>query len=301
MLTDAVNSRLDPAFDRGAQRALAVRIWRVAEPFIVWIPPLMLVAPLMLLAVGSLSEVWDSRGLKGLSTGAYIEAMQFGGGAIAFSLQLASIVTAIVIVLAVPTAYALASVSGRSIGVLKQLLTLPVVLPPMALAIGMVLLYPLLSGTFAIFLLAHIILTLPFAVWPIAAALTVLDFRTLEKAARTLGATPIQSFRFVIIPNVSRAAVTGGVTAFVVSFAEVSAGLFLTSANYRPLSVALLGTFMDFDIRVAAALTMVFALLIFPALLLMELLLLEKRQPSAPRENVAGLAEGPKSVAPLSG
>jgi ABC-type spermidine/putrescine transport system permease subunit II len=251
----------------------AVAAWRGVAPILVWVPPMLLIAPLVMLAVGSFTEVWDSRGLMGASTEAYREALKFGGTAIAFSLKLATLVTAIVTVLAVPTAYALARYSGATVLMVKQILMLPIILPPMALAIGLIVLYPALSGTFSIFVLAHVVLAFPFAVWPIGAALTAMDFRVLETAARTLGASQLQSFFLVILPNIARAAIVGATTVFVVSIAEVNAGLFLSSADYRPLSVALLGAFMDFDIRVAAALTVIFTIVVSPAFVVMEVLL----------------------------
>jgi len=237
---------------------LADRLWRGLEPVLVWSPTLVLGLPLAVLMIGSFAARWDSRGLSGLSLSAYHEALALGLGDIGFSAALALVVMLSNLLFGVPLAYFLSALRFPGRALARELVGLPVVLPPMILSMSLILAFPGLLGGWEILYLGHVIWTLPYMVWPVMAALSGFDRAAVGAAARTLGASEWTVFRLVILPNLRGAAGVGAVLVFIISFAEINGSLFLGSAQYRPVGVALMETFMNLEIRVAAAFTMIF-------------------------------------------
>lgn len=255
-----------PAFGAG-------RLWPIIEPILVWTPPLLLVAPLIFLFVGAFAATWDSRGLSGFTLAGLAEGYDIVRDSILFSLLLAAGTAVIASAIATPLAYAIQASDSRMMRLVREIVTLPVILPALMLAMGMILAYPALQGGWPILLMAHVAQTIPFAMWPVVSALLVLDSRMLDTAGRTLGASSWQRFALVILPNVWRAAVTGAATAFVISFSETASSLFLGSAQYRPIGVVLVDSFINLDQRVSAAAAAIFTLALLPALIVLELML----------------------------
>ncbi len=258
---------------RGANRRRAAarwheRVWAFVEPVLVWLPAALLILPLVFLIIGSFSERWDSRGLSGLSLSAYHEAWGFARKELTFSLSLATTTTIVNVLLGVPLGYALATRTFPGRSLIESLLSLPVILPAMVLSMGLILGYPGLIGTWLILFLAHSIWTLPFIVWPVLTALRGFDGASLSAAARTLGATEAQVFTLVMLPNLRNSVILGAVLSFIISFAEINGSLFLSSTAYRPIGVGLLESFMNLDLRVAAAYTVIFLAALAPVLLL---------------------------------
>ncbi len=247
--------------------------WRVIEPVLVWAPPLLLIAPLVFLFVGAFAATWDSRGLSGFTLSGLAEGFDIVSDSIVFSLALAAATGVIASAVATPLAYAIQAGNSRLLRIVREIVSLPVILPALLLAMGMILAYPALQGGWVILLMAHVAQTIPFALWPVVSALLVLDSRMLDTAGRTLGASPRQRFMLLILPNVWRAAVTGGATAFVISFSETASSLFLGSAQYRPIGLALVDSFINLDQRISAAAAAIFTLALLPALVVLELML----------------------------
>lgn len=251
---------------------LAETLWRRIEPALVWSPALVLVLPLMFLFVGSFAARWDSRGMSGLTLSAYVEAFALGAADIRFSFSLGLMVTLTNLLIGVPLAYFLMALRFRGRGLALELVALPVLLPAMILSMGLILGFPSLLGTWFILYLAHLAWTLPFMVWPVMAALRSFDAGSITAAARTLGASDWQVFGLVVLPNLRSAAVLGAALVFTISFAEINGSLFLASGNYRPVGVGLFETFMNLELRVAAAYTMLFILALVPPLSIFVLL-----------------------------
>jgi molybdate transport system permease protein len=130
------------------------------------------------------------------------------------TLKLASLTTAVLMLLATPVAWWLSQTSSRWRPVVSALVTLPLVLPPSVL--GFYLLVALgpqgplgqltqslgwgvLSFTFTGLLIGSVLFSLPFAVQPIEHAFASLGRRPLEVAA-TLRASPWDTFFSVALP-----------------------------------------------------------------------------------------------------
>ena len=150
--------------------------------------------------------------------------------AIALTLQLASLTTIILLIIATPLAWWLSQTQSKWRSPIGALVTLPLVLPPTVLGFYiLVLLGPegwigmltqqlgigLLSFSFTGLLIGSVIFSLPFAVQPIQYAFEAIGRRPMEVAA-TLRATPFDAFFSVALPL----AKPGLLTATVLSFAH---------------------------------------------------------------------------------
>ena len=150
--------------------------------------------------------------------------------AIALTLKLAALTTALLLLIATPLAWWLSQTRSAWRTPISALVTLPLVLPPTVLGFYiLVLLGPhgavgqltqalglgVLSFSFTGLLIGSIVFSLPFAVQPIQYAVEAMGQRPMEVAA-TLRAKPMDAFFTVALPM----AKPGLLTATVLSFAH---------------------------------------------------------------------------------
>jgi putative spermidine/putrescine transport system permease protein len=179
------------------------------------------------------------------------------------SLQLALIVAAVSTVLGTAAALYVVRWSGRYREFLRILLISPLALPGILTAIAiLILLYAIGVGTRGMIGLVggHIIVTLPFVFLIVSAVLVRFD-RSLEEAARNLGAGPYMTFWRVTLPLIRSGIVAGAIFAFISSYDNVPMSLLLASVGMTPLPIQLFDYLrFAFDPTPAAAGTLSIAL-----------------------------------------
>lgn len=141
------------------------------------------------------------------------------------------------VVLGLPLAWLLARVAFPGRGLLRGMVMLPVVLPPVVGGVALLLAFGrrgfvgrVLDGAFGITLpfttagavLAETFVAMPFFVLTIEGALRTLDVR-LEDAARTLGAGPWTVFRRITLPLLAPSLFAGAVLAWARALGEFGA------------------------------------------------------------------------------
>jgi len=146
------------------------------------------------------------------------------------TLQLAAVVSAILLVLGLSLAYWIAFSRWRWKFLVEAAVALPIVLPPTVLGFYVLVALgsrsPLgrwwqsltghtLAFTFAGLVIGSILYSLPFAVQPFAASFSSVD-RKLMAASATLGASPFRTFSRVVLPL----SVPGLITGTALSFAH---------------------------------------------------------------------------------
>jgi len=89
-----------------------------------------------------------------------------------------------------------------------------------------------LSQSFTGLILAHTVLGTPFVVITVTATMSGFD-RSLIRAAASLGAPPLTTFLKVIVPLIAPGVISGALFAFITSFDEVVAALFLAGTEQR--------------------------------------------------------------------
>ncbi|MGY1601436.1 ABC transporter permease [Geodermatophilus sp. SYSU D00815] len=180
------------------------------------------------------------------------------GEALRLSLVSATLATAVSLVLGVPLAWVLARTRVRGRAVLRALVTVPLVLPPVVggVALFLVLGRQGLVGqwlhettgvtipfTTAAVVIAETFVAMPFLVISVEGALRAADAR-FEEAAATLGADRWTTFRRVTLPLVAPGIAAGAVLCWARALGEFGAtitfaGNFPGTTQTMPLSVYL--------------------------------------------------------------
>lgn len=213
-------------------------------------------------------------------------------GPLWLTLKLASVTTAILLVLATPLALWLAFTRSRTKPAVEAITALPLVLPPTVL--GFYLLVTLgpetpvgafwvrvtgesLTFSFAGLVVASVIYSLPFAVQPLQSAFEAVGRGPLEAAA-TLRASPLDAFFTVLSPLCKRGYLTAAVLAFAHTIGEFGVVLMVGGnipGETRVISIAIYEHVETLNYREAHVLSL--ALLIFCFTVLLVVYALNRR------------------------
>ncbi|HUH61091.1 MAG TPA: ABC transporter permease [Candidimonas sp.] len=119
---------------------------------------------------------------------------------------------------------------------ITALLLSPMIVPLIIVAAGMFFFYTRfnLVGSFAGLIIAHATLGVPFVIITVTATLAGFD-QSLYRAGLSLGASPIRTFRDVVMPLIRPGVISGALFAFVTSFDEVVLVLFLAGPEQRTI------------------------------------------------------------------
>ncbi len=184
--------------------------------------------------------------------------------AIWLTLQLATVTTVILMIIALPLGWWLATTKAKSRPFFEAVTTLPLVLPPTVLGFYLLILMrpdaPLgglflrltgetLAFSFTGLVIASVIYSLPFAVQPMQNAFRAVPQPTLD-AARTLGASSRDAFFSVSLPLASRGAVTAAVLSFAHTVGEFGVVLMVggnISGQTRVISIEIFSAVETLD------------------------------------------------------
>lgn len=202
---------------------------------------LFLPAPIVVIAASSLSKDGYMRFPPGEpSLRWYREAMADSRwiDAVVSSLSIAGVVAVVVTAIAFGSVYAGYRLRPRWFGAFELAVMSPLFFPHAALGVALVhalAVLGLLGGSVGI-AVAHLVVTLPFAFRPIAAAMSRIDPQILE-AASLMGASERQMALGLALPLARSGIVTALVFAFIISFDEVTVTMFLTGPAVTTLPV----------------------------------------------------------------
>jgi putative spermidine/putrescine transport system permease protein len=154
------------------------------------------------------------------------------------SLLIAATVTVLSLLIAVPASYALTRLEFRGRDWLASLFTAPLLLPTIVLGLAILLVFVRvgLLATFPGIVLAHLTITLPYALRVLSTALTTLP-PAIEDAAASLGAPPLTVFRRVTLPMMAPGMIAASALSFLVSFDEVVISLFVVGPRLSTFPV----------------------------------------------------------------
>ena len=186
----------------------------------------------------------------------------------------------------VPAAYVLAKRRSRLTRLIEEALVLPVAIPGLATALGLILTYGIYRGfrtSWTFILVGHVLFTLPFMVRSVLAVLSSIDLRTLEEGARSLGASFAQRFAGVVLPNCRSGILAGSLMVVTLSIGEFNMTWMLHTPLTRTLPVGLADSYASMRLEIGSAYTIVFFFMIIPLLIAMQLLARERR-PAVLRE-----------------
>jgi putative spermidine/putrescine transport system permease protein len=190
------------------------------------------------------------------------------------SLMIAAVAAAAATVLGTMAGLAFVRFSFPLKGLLGAVLLSPLVFPGLILGVALLLCFQFVGLPILLRLVfAHTLLGVPFVMRSVIAGLEMFDF-AIEEAARIHGATPWQAFSRAVLPSIQGSVVAGAVFAFVVSFGEVNATLFLVGPGTTTLPVEIFSQiqFGAEQVIVASASTLQMALVVVLVLALQKLL-----------------------------
>jgi molybdate transport system permease protein len=206
--------------------------------------------------------------------------------ALALSLKLAAITTAILLGIAIPLAGWIVLGGSRLRGLVQALAALPLVLPPTVLGFYLLVLFGPRTGlgraiagilghplafSFAGLVAGSVIYSFPFAVQPIVAGFSAIDPALID-AARLLGAANVRLVRTILVPLATRSLVAAATLSFLHTLGEFGVVLMLGGdipGATRTLSIVLFNQVESFDYSAAnrtAATLLLFCLIALVAL-----------------------------------
>jgi molybdate transport system permease protein len=206
--------------------------------------------------------------------------------ALALTLKLASLTTAILLVITIPLGALLVLGRSRWLAALEAIAVLPLVLPPTVLGFFLLVMLGMrtavgrgiagllghpLAFSFAGLVVGSVIYSLPFAVQPIVAGFSGVDTSLLD-AARMLGAGPSRMIFRVLVPLSRRSLIAAAVLAFLHTVGEFGVVLMLGGdipGATRTLSIVLYNQVENFDYAAAnrtAALLLVLSVVALAAI-----------------------------------
>jgi putative spermidine/putrescine transport system permease protein len=145
------------------------------------------------------------------------------------SLVVAVASSAIAVLLGTLSAIGLWKISSRASEAVRMFLLLPMIVPPIVSALAFYKVWADLRmlDSYVGLVIAHAVLTVPYVVVTVSASLSTLG-RTIELAARNLGANTWQTLWHVILPSIRTGIASGALFAFILSWDELVVTLFIS-------------------------------------------------------------------------
>jgi len=142
---------------------------------------------------------------------------------------------------------------------LQSILAMPMVVPQFTIGLGLLILVAQagMDRGYAILVLCHVILVLPFVLRSVYVSMENLDER-LEHAAASLGAPPMKVLFTIVVPLLAPGLFGGWLFAAILSFNEFTASLFITTESTQTLPVTMYNYVREFADPTLAALSVVY-------------------------------------------
>jgi putative spermidine/putrescine transport system permease protein len=232
-----------------------------------------LIAPVIMSIMAGVTVNFFQGITSGLTSRWIVEVWQLYSHTIFRSMLIAVSTLVVVLAIGVPTAYVLAKRPGLVTRLIEEFLVLPVAIPGLAIALALIITY----GGFREFrtswlfiLVGHVLYTLPFMVRSVLAVLSIIDFRTLEESAASLGAGFWQRFFGIVVPNARSGIVAGSLTVVTLSIGEFNLTWMLHTPETMTLPVGLADSYASMRLEIGSAYTLVFFVMIVPLLIALQ-------------------------------
>lgn len=183
-------------------------------------------------------------------------------GAALTSAKIGVIVMVLSVALGLLASLALVRGKFRGRAVLRAFFLTPMVLPVVIVAVALYAAFLRLgiNGTLPGFVIAHLIVALPFAIITITGALETFD-PAIEDAAILCGASPWEARLRVTLPGIRHGLFSAAIFSFLISWDEVVLAIFMASPSLQTLPVKVWTTLrQDLTPVIAAASTLLVAL-----------------------------------------
>lgn len=192
------------------------------------------------------------------------------GETLLHSAELVAAVVPLALLLGSPAAYAFHRRPFPGARWLESAALTPLAIPGIALAVALI---ETAGGAprFLLLVAGHLTYTVPLVLKTVGNALSAFD-PGLEAAAKTLGATPRETVRRVVLPILTPSLVLAALLVFAVSWGEFNVSFLLATPLLQTFPAALYSTYTTNSFPVAAAATIVFLLPVVPTLVAIQAL-----------------------------
>ena len=202
-------------------------------------------APIVVVLVLSFNpEQFGCFPMKGFSLRWFVKLAQNQTILIAFknSLILGSVTALVSTTVGILAAMAFVRFNFPGKNTLNTLLLAPIMIPEVILGVALLLFIRWLQQpkTFALLVIGHVVLTLPYVLLIVQARLGGIK-REYEEAAQSLGANAFQTFKEVTLPLLTPAILAGMLFSFTISFDDITATLFWATAQNQTVPVKIFG------------------------------------------------------------
>lgn len=135
-------------------------------------------------------------------------------------------------------AIGMARVHFKTKGMMEYMSTIPMIVPEIILAMAFMAFFSTLGLPFGMvtLVIAHTAFCIPYVFMMVKARLVGID-KSLEEAARDLGASPARTFWDITLPLIMPAVLSGCILAFAMSFDDVVISLFVTGPTLSTLPI----------------------------------------------------------------
>ena len=232
-----------------------------------------LLVPVLVSILAGLSQSYARGPAEGLTLAWVAEVWSLYADTILRSILIALTTLVITLIIGVPAAYGLARRGGRLARIIEELVTLPVAIPGLALALALIITYGgigELRGSTVFIVIGHVLYTLPFMLRAVIAVLAAINWQALDEGAASLGASSWRRFVDVIIPNARPGILAGALTVVTLSVGEFNLTWMLHTPLTKTLPVGLADSYASMRLEIASAYTLVFLIMIIPLLLAMQ-------------------------------
>jgi putative spermidine/putrescine transport system permease protein len=216
---------------------------------------------------------------RGISSGVtlqwVVQVWDLYAGEIGLSFLIAFATLIVTLAIGVPSAYALHVRGGKLSRIVEEVITLPLAIPGLAIALALLLTYGGFSGfrrSWLFILAGHVVFCMPFMVRSVMAVFSTIDIRTLDEGAASLGASPWRRFCNVIVPNAMPGIIAGSLMVVTLSLGEFNLTWMLHTPLTKTLPVGLADAYASMRLEVASAYTLIFFVMIVPLLVAMQML-----------------------------
>lgn len=231
-----------------------------------WVSALICLFPIPLLFAVATTRVWQQGAWSSGFTWQWLqEGWETVSPQVAFSVRLALVVLLLNSVIGLPAAWVLGRCQFPGRHILLSLTMIPIAIPGIAIALGLILAYPTWRAGGWLLTGGHVLYTLPFWIGTLTPALSQPRLCELESVAATLGSNRFQRLVFITLPQIRGALLAAAVIVITLSMGEFNVSFFLFTPLEKTLPVELYASYITGRLEVAAANTVWFLLFVIPA------------------------------------
>jgi len=201
-----------------------------------------LYAPILILMIFSFNDSKSRGNWDGFTLKWYIELFRDSqiASALYYTLVIAILASLIATIIGTLAAIGINNMHGLPKVMTLNVTYLPMLSPDIVMGISLMLLFIFIKFKlgFMTMLFAHITFNLPFVIFSVLPKLRQLNDDTYD-AALDLGATPLEAYKKVILPQISPGIVTGFLLAFTMSIDDFVVSFFTTGSGVSNLAITI--------------------------------------------------------------